>query len=112
MVTWLPLYHDMGLIAAFHTPLVYGITTVQLDPFEWVIAPVLLLEALSEEKASLTWLPNFGYNLMADKIREEELEDLSMETLRMVINCSEPVRAESHSKFLSRFEANGFKESF
>jgi acyl-CoA synthetase (AMP-forming)/AMP-acid ligase II len=110
VVTWLPLYHDMGLIAAFHTPLVYGITTVQLDPFEWVIAPVLLLEALSDEKATLTWLPNFAYNLTADKIHEEELESLSLESLRMVINCSEPVRAESHSKFLKRFEGNGFKE--
>jgi acyl-CoA synthetase (AMP-forming)/AMP-acid ligase II len=111
VITWLPLYHDMGLIAAFLTPLVYGITTVQLDPFEWVIAPVLLLEALHSEKATLTWLPNFAYNLMADKIHEEELEGLSLETLRMVINCSEPVRAESHYKFYSRFEQNGFKEN-
>lgn len=111
IVTWLPLYHDMGLIAAFHTPLAYGITTVQLDPFEWVIAPVLLLEALSREKATLSWLPNFGYNLMADKIHGEELENLSLESLRMVINCSEPVRAESHSKFFNRFVNIGFNES-
>ncbi len=111
IVTWLPLYHDMGLIAAFHTPLVYGITTIQLDPFEWVIAPVLLLEALSNEKATLTWLPNFGYNLMADKIHKEELENLSLESMRMVINCSEPVRAESHSKFVNTFAENDFKEN-
>jgi acyl-CoA synthetase (AMP-forming)/AMP-acid ligase II len=111
VVTWLPLYHDMGLIAAFHTPLVFGITAVQLDPFEWVIAPVLLLQALSEENATLTWLPNFAFNLMADKIHNEELEGLSMESMRMIINCSEPVRAESHSKFVNTFAENGFKEN-
>src|SRR5207302_8650946 len=47
IVSWLPLYHDMGLIAAFHLPLALGIPTVLLDPFEWVQAPVLFLEALT-----------------------------------------------------------------
>jgi acyl-CoA synthetase (AMP-forming)/AMP-acid ligase II len=109
IVSWLPLYHDMGLIAAFYLPLVLGIPLVQLDPFEWVVAPVTLLEALSREKGTLTWLPNFGYNLMADRIREEDLEGIRLDNLRMVINCSEPVRWESHERFRRRFTKYGFR---
>lgn len=111
IVSWLPLYHDMGLIAAFHLPLASGIPFIQIDPFEWILAPVLLFMATSEEKATLTWLPNFAYNLLADKLSEEEMEDLSLESLRMVINCSEPVRAESHKKFYDSFQKFGFKKN-
>ena len=108
IVSWLPLYHDMGLIAAYHVPLASGIPSIQIDPFEWVLAPILLFMATSEEKATLTWLPNFAYNLMADKLSDEELEDISLESLRMVCNCSEPVRSESHKKFHERFQQYGF----
>lgn len=108
IVSWLPLYHDMGLIAAFHLPLAYGITSVQVDPFEWVLAPSLQFEALSAEQATICWLPNFAYNFMADRIEEDEMEGISLESLRLVINCSEPVRNESHRKFIAAFEKYGF----
>ncbi len=110
IASWLPLYHDMGLIACFHLPLVFGIPTVQLDPFEWVIAPDILLDAVSKERATLTWLPNFAYNLMAEKVRFDDLEDVSLASLRAIINCSEPVRAESFNKFSSAFTAIGIKD--
>ncbi len=111
IVSWLPLYHDMGLIAAYHVALASGVTTIQIDPFEWVLAPILLFMAASEEKATLTWLPNFAYNLMADKLSDEEMEDISLESFRMIVNCSEPVRTESHNKFLNRFKEFGLKEN-
>ncbi len=110
IVSWLPLYHDMGLIAAFYLPLVLGIPLVQLDPFEWVVAPVLLLEAVSSERGTLTWLPNFAYNLMADRIRDDDLEGIRLDSLRMVINCSEPVRLESHERFRRRFAPHGLRK--
>lgn len=103
IVSWLPLYHDMGLIAAFHLPLAFGIPSVQIDPFEWVMIPSLLLEVISKEKATVTWLPNFSYNMMADKIQNDELEGITLESMRLFINCSEPVREESHRKFYKRF---------
>jgi fatty-acyl-CoA synthase len=109
IVSWLPLYHDMGLIASFHLPLAYGIPFIQIDPFEWVTAPVLLLEAASQEKATLAWLPNFSYNFMADRIHDEDLQDIRLDSIRMLINCSEPVRSASHEKFARRFEAHGFR---
>jgi len=107
VVSWLPLYHDMGLIAAFHLPLATGTPLVQLDPFEWIRAPVLLLEALASERATLAWLPNFAYNFMADRIHDDDVAGLDLSSLRMLINCSEPVRAASHRKFLERFASLG-----
>jgi acyl-CoA synthetase (AMP-forming)/AMP-acid ligase II len=107
VVSWLPLYHDMGLIAAFHIPLAFGITSVQIDPFEWVLIPSLLPEAVSKEQGTIALLPNFAFNLMADKIRDEDLEGISLESWRLIINCSEPVRHESHQKFIQKFRPYG-----
>src|SRR5882762_1263245 len=103
IVSWLPLYHDMGLIAAFHLPLALGIPTIQIDPFEWVMVPSLLLDAISLERGTISWLPNFAYNMIADKIADDELDGINLESWRLVINCSEPVRYESHQRFVERF---------
>lgn len=111
VISWLPLYHDMGLIAAFHLPLALGVPSVQLDPFEWVLAPSILLEAVSKENGTIMWLPNFAYNMMADKVREEQLEGVTLRSLRMVVNCSEPVRFESHERFRHRFQPYGLCRS-
>ncbi|MFA5275294.1 MAG: AMP-binding protein [Candidatus Omnitrophota bacterium] len=104
VISWLPLYHDMGLIAAFHLPLIFGIPSIQIDPFQWVSAPAIFLQAISEEKPTLTWLPNFAYNFMADRIPEEEMENVNLSSIRMFINCSEVICAESHEKFFNRFQ--------
>lgn len=111
VISWLPLYHDMGLIAAYHLPLAYGVTQVQIDTFEWIIIPSLLIEAAYKEKGTICWLPNFAYNLMADKIADEDIKDFSLETMRMIINCSEPVRNESHDKFYKHFSKFGLKRN-
>ena len=103
VVSWLPLYHDMGLIAAFHIPLAFGITSIQIDPFEWVLAPRILMDAITIEKATLTLLPNFAFNILSDKISERELEDVSLSSMRMFINCSEPIRPDSFEKFKSKY---------
>ena len=111
IVSWLPLYHDMGLIAALHLPLAFGIPVVQIDTFEWIMVPSLLLEAISKEKGTLTWLPNFAYNILADKIHDDELEGISLESIRMFINCSEPVRDRSNKLFYDRYKKYGVKEN-
>lgn len=111
IVSWLPLYHDMGLIAAFHLPLAFGIPVVQIDTFEWIMIPSLLLEAISKEKGTLTWLPNFAYNILTDKVHDEELKGISLESMRMFINCSEPVRDRSNKIFYERYKKYGVKEN-
>lgn len=109
IVSWLPLYHDMGLIAAFHLPLIFGISSIQIDPFQWVMAPSLLLEAITQERATVTWLPNFAFNMMASKVRDEDLQEVDLSSLRLIVNCSEPVRYESHEAFLKRFQPHGLR---
>jgi acyl-CoA synthetase (AMP-forming)/AMP-acid ligase II len=109
VVSWLPLYHDMGMIAAFQLPLALGITLVLLDPFQWVTAPVLLLQAISEERGTTTWLPNFAFNLLVDRVHEEELADVTLDSMRLFVNCSEPVRSDSHRRFLERFRHLGVR---
>jgi len=109
VVSWLPLYHDMGLIAGFLMPILAGIPLVLLSPFDWVRAPYKLLQAVSKYRGTLTWLPNFAYNFCAQKIRDRHIEGVDLSSLRAVTNCSEPVRWESHVAFYERFKDHGLK---
>ena len=101
IVSWLPLYHDMGLIAGFLLPLVQGVPLVLMSPFDWVRHPALLLSAIDRFRGTLTWLPNFAYNHMARRVRDRDLEGVALSGMRMYINCSEPVRQDSHDLFSS-----------
>ncbi|MCP4543615.1 MAG: fatty acyl-AMP ligase [Chloroflexi bacterium] len=107
IVSWLPLYHDMGLIAGFIMPILLGVPLVLLSPFDWIRAPHRLMQAISHYRGSLTWLPNFAYSFCARKIRERYLEGVDLSCWRAVINCSEPMRWESHQVFLNRFQPYG-----
>ena len=109
IVTWLPLYHDMGLIAGFLMPILSGTPVAIMSPFDWVRAPYKLLQSISKYRGTLTWLPNFAYNFCAQKIRDRHMEDVNLSSLRAVINCSEPVRWESHVAFYERFKDYGLK---
>ncbi len=110
IVSWLPLYHDMGLIACFLMPILCGVPLVMMSPFDWVKAPYRLFTAISTYKGTLCWLPNFSYNFCAKKVRDAQLEEVNLTTLRAVINCSEPVRYESHQAFLQKYQSYGLKE--
>ena len=107
VVSWLPLYHDMGLIAGFLLPLVQGLPLVLMSPFDWVRHPALMLKAIDDYKGTLCWLPNFAYNHCARRIRQRDSDEISLASMRMFINCSEPVRSDSHELFLERFAKNG-----
>ncbi|PID84997.1 MAG: hypothetical protein CSB13_10320 [Chloroflexi bacterium] len=107
IVSWLPLYHDMGLIAGFLLPLIQGVPLVLMSPFDWVRHPALLLKAIDQHQGTLCWLPNFAYNHCARRIRKRDKAGLSLATIRAFINCSEPVRHDSHQLFLEKFADNG-----
>ena len=109
VVSWLPLYHDMGLIAGFLLPLLQGLPLVLMSPFDWVQHPALLFRAIHDYQATLCWLPNFAYNHCARRIRRRDSEGLSAASMRLFVNCSEPVRHDSHAQFLERFAANGVR---
>jgi len=109
VVSWLPLYHDMGLIAGFLMPILRQAPLVLMSPFDWVRAPWRLLRAVSDYRGTLTWLPNFAYNFCASKVRDREVEGVDLSSWRAVINCSEPMRLSSHEAFLRRFRPYGLR---
>jgi acyl-CoA synthetase (AMP-forming)/AMP-acid ligase II len=107
IVSWLPLYHDMGFIACFIMPVILQIPLVLMSPFDWVRAPYKLLQSVSQYHGTLSWLPNFAFNFCAQKIRERNLENVNLSTWRAIINCSEPVHVESHHLFFEKFSSYG-----
>ena len=111
IVSWLPLYHDMGLIAGFVMPIVTGTPLVLMSPFQWVRDPKILLWALHKHKGTLSWLPNFAYNHLARAVRPQAIEQLDLSSWRAVINCSEPVYQASHEQFLDKFKSYGLQEN-
>ena len=110
IVSWLPLYHDMGLIAGFVLPIVQGIPLVLMSPFHWVADPQILLRAIQEYRGTICWLPNFAYSFLATRVRRSALDGLDLSSLRALINCSEPVRHESHVAFVERYRPYGLDE--
>jgi fatty-acyl-CoA synthase len=109
IVSWLPLYHDMGLIPGFLMPILAKMPLVLMSPFDWVRSPVRLLRALHDYGGTLAWLPNFAYNFCASKIREDDLAGLDLSHVRALINCSEPMRLDSHQMFYERFRDIGIR---
>ena len=97
--SWLPLYHDMGLIACFMLPLVCHIPVVLQSPIDWVMRPESMLQAISEHKCSLAWLPNFAFQFTAHRVPAERRKDCDLSSMRALINCSEPVQASSMDEF-------------
>ncbi len=109
IVSWLPLYHDMGLIACFLMPILRGVSVVQMSPFDWVRAPYKMLQTISKYRGTLTWLPNFAYNFCAQKIRDRDLEGVDLSSWRASVNSSEPVNYKSHGMFYERFKSYGLR---
>ncbi|MBF0421364.1 MAG: AMP-binding protein [Magnetococcales bacterium] len=96
IVSWLPLYHDMGLVATFLLPLLTQTEVYYLDPFHWAAAPGLLLEAMERHGGTLTWLPNFAFSFLC---KDNHRFDLSH--VRAFINCSEPVSIDNFQRFMT-----------
>ena len=109
IVSWLPLYHDMGLIAGFLLPVLCQVPLVLMSPFDWVRAPHILFQAVSQYRGTLAWLPNFAYNFCAQKVRDRDMVHVDLSSWRALINCSEPMHWRSHQIFLERFAPYGFR---
>ena len=110
IVSWLPLYHDMGLIACFVLPLACGVPLVMMSPFEWIANPSMLLRAIYDEKCTLCWMPNFAYNFLASRVSDADLANIDLGSMRAFINCAEPISAVSHKLFYDRFHKNGLQK--
>jgi acyl-CoA synthetase (AMP-forming)/AMP-acid ligase II len=99
IVSWLPLYHDMGYVACFVMPLILGIDTVMMDPMTWVQEPGLLFHAIEKHAGTVVYLPNFGFEVMS------RAAPRPMPSMRLWISCSEPVSPATSRRFLERIGA-------
>lgn len=109
LASWLPLYHDMGLIGAWLAPLVAGIPAVIMSPLAFLSRPARWLEAIHRHHATLSPGPNFAYELCVRKIADTELEGLDLSRWRGALNGSEPVQRATLDRFAARFEKCGFR---
>jgi acyl-CoA synthetase (AMP-forming)/AMP-acid ligase II len=96
IVSWLPLYHDMGFIAAFLMPMMLDVRLVLVDPVTWTRRPELLFELIERHRGTLCFMPNFGFEVMARRAKGRS-DDLS--SMRRWVSCSEPTRIDSMRKF-------------
>jgi len=108
VASWLPLYHDMGLIACYWMPLWHGASSIQIAANDWVINPELLLKYVSRCRASFCWLPNFAFSYLSQR-RELMRESYELDSVRAWINCSEPVRLKSIDAFTRAFAEWGVR---
>jgi 1-acyl-sn-glycerol-3-phosphate acyltransferase len=106
-VSWLPLYHDMGLIGAWLGSLYFGVPLVSLSPLAFLARPIRWLQAIHDHRGTLSAAPNFAYELCLKRIKDDELVNLDLSCWRRALNGAEPVSAETLQRFAARFARCG-----
>ena len=113
IVSWLPLYHDMGLIGGLLQPIFSGVPCVLMSPGYFLARPVRWLQAISEYGGTISGAPDFAYRLCSERISESAMAGLDLSKWRVAFSGSEPIRQDSLDQFSSKFAATGFtQESF
>ena len=107
-VSWLPLYHDMGLIGAWLGSLYFGCQLVLMPPTTFLTRPAHWLRTIHEYHGTLTASPNFGYELCARRLTDQDLKGLDLSSLRIAFNGAEPVYPGTLERFCARFAPFGF----
>jgi acyl-CoA synthetase (AMP-forming)/AMP-acid ligase II len=110
-VSWLPLYHDMGLIGCLLSALYYPGNMVLIPPEAFLARPALWLRALSRHKGFISPAPNFAYGLCLKRVKDEELQGVDLSAWKHALNGAEPVSLETLRRFADRFERYGFSPS-
>lgn len=108
-VSWLPMYHDMGLIGLVLQALQSGRRTVLMSPLSFVKRPFHWLKAISKYRAYATSGPSFAYELCVQKISEEEMKQLDLSCWTLACNGAEPIRVDTMQRFSEKFAACGFR---
>jgi 1-acyl-sn-glycerol-3-phosphate acyltransferase len=108
-ISWLPLYHDMGLIGTMLGSIYHGQPLVLMGPQDFLARPSRWLWAVHKYRGTVSPAPNFAYEICARKIPDAELEGLDLSTWRIALNGAEAVRPETLRRFTERFAPYGFK---
>lgn len=108
-VSWMPLYHDMGLIGAWLGSLYHAIPLVVMSPLAFLRRPERWLWAIHRHRGTLSGAPNFGYELCLRHIRDSDIEGLDLGSWRLAFNGAEPVSPDTITRFAERFAPCGFR---
>jgi acyl-CoA synthetase (AMP-forming)/AMP-acid ligase II/acyl carrier protein len=108
-VSWLPLYHDMGLIGGVLSTCLAGATLVLLSPLRFLQSPIRWLSAISRYRAIGSTAPNFAYELCVEKVTPEQRSGLDLSSWRVAFNGAEPIRASTIERFTTAFAPHGFR---
>ena len=106
--SWLPAYHDMGLIGGILNPLYLGATQVMMSPVAFLTYPIRWLKAISDYRCTVSGGPNFAYAWCTTKIKPEQCEGLDLSSWTVAFNGAEPVRADVMEEFNRKFGPYGF----
>lgn len=112
-VTWLPPYHDMGLIGAILQPIYVGCPCIWMPPVSFLQQPYRWLKAISDYRGTMSVAPNFAYELCLDRISPEQRQTLNLSSWRIALTGAEPIRGQTIDQFTQTFAECGFQaESF
>jgi acyl-CoA synthetase (AMP-forming)/AMP-acid ligase II len=110
ILMWLPMFHDMGLIGGVMQPLYAGLPAVLMSPIALAQKPLLWLQAISKYKITTSGGPNFAYDLLCQKVTDEQKAGLDLSHWQVAFSGAEPVRAETLAKFAQLYKPYGFKK--
>src|SRR5207253_4000983 len=110
-ISWLPLYHDMGLIGSWLTLLHFGTPVCVISPLAFLTRPERWLRAFHKHRGTIAAAPNFAYELCVRKIADKDIEGVDLSSWRAALNGAEPVNPETLDRFAERFEAYGFRRT-
>ena len=108
-MSWLPTYHDMGLVGGVLMPLFIGRPNILMSPMSFLQKPVRWMRAITKYNVTISGGPNFAYDLCVDKITDEELVGLDLSSWLVAFNGAEPIRSTTLNAFIERFSAVGFR---
>ncbi|CAM2064000.1 AMP-binding protein [Sulfidibacter corallicola] len=111
MVSWLPLFHDMGLIGCMLGPVAAGATCFQFSPASFIQRPMRWLQAISQHRGTISGAPNFAYDLCVKRASPDVLADLDLSSWQLAFNGAEPIRADTLRRFAKTFASCGFRAS-
>jgi len=108
-ISWLPLYHDMGLIGAWLTLLHFGVPLAVMSPLAFLTRPERWLQAFHKHRGTIAAAPNFAYELCVRKVADKDIQGVDLSCWRAALNGAEPVNPETLERFAERFEGYGFR---
>ncbi|HZO76384.1 MAG TPA: fatty acyl-AMP ligase [Ktedonobacteraceae bacterium] len=108
-VSWLPIYHDMGLIAAILQPVYAGYSTVFMDPVQFLQFPMRWLYTISQHRGTISYAPNFAYEQCIRRAKPDDIASLDLSCWQIAVNGAEPIRTETIERFMETFAPCGFQ---